>query len=125
MGFRFSKRIKIVKGVNLNLSKSGVGVSAGVKGLRVGTGPRGTRTTVSIPGTGISHTTHSGRKSANASSRSAKVVLVERSPSNRIVVTIVCLLFGWLGLHRLLIGRWFDGSRLLDSKSRSGTTHLV
>lgn len=28
--------------VRLNLSKSGLGVSAGVKGLRVSTGPRGT-----------------------------------------------------------------------------------
>ncbi|MGI8437286.1 MAG: DUF4236 domain-containing protein [Chthoniobacterales bacterium] len=27
--------------IRINLSKSGVGVSAGVKGLRVGTGPRG------------------------------------------------------------------------------------
>lgn len=55
MGFRFGKRIKICKGVNLNLSSSGVGLSVGPKGFKVSTGPRGTRATISIPGTGISY----------------------------------------------------------------------
>lgn len=54
MGFRFSKRIRMAKGINLNLSKSGIGISAGVKGFRIGAGPRGVRATTTIPGTGIS-----------------------------------------------------------------------
>jgi hypothetical protein len=41
MGWTFRKSFKIAPGVRLNLSKSGIGVSAGVKGFRVGTGPRG------------------------------------------------------------------------------------
>ena len=41
MGFYLRKTIK-VGGVNFNLSKSGIGVSAGVKGLRVGMNGRGT-----------------------------------------------------------------------------------
>ena len=40
MGFYFRKSIN-VGGIRFNFSKSGVGVSAGVKGFRVGTGPRG------------------------------------------------------------------------------------
>ena len=41
MGIRFGKRIKICDGVNLNLSSKGIGLSAGVKGLRISTGPTG------------------------------------------------------------------------------------
>lgn len=40
MGFYLRKSIK-VGSVRFNLSKSGVGVSSGVRGLRLGTGPRG------------------------------------------------------------------------------------
>ncbi|MCB9853417.1 MAG: DUF4236 domain-containing protein [Phycisphaerales bacterium] len=40
MGFYIRKAIKVGP-FRFNLSKSGVGVSAGVKGLRLGTGPRG------------------------------------------------------------------------------------
>lgn len=56
MGFRFNKRVKICKGVTLNLGKKGASVSVGTKGARVTVGKNGTRTTVGIPGTGISYT---------------------------------------------------------------------
>ena len=62
MGFQFRKTIKL--GIfNINLSKSGIGVSAGVKGFRVGGSPNGTRrTTLSIPGTGIRYVTTDAAK---------------------------------------------------------------
>jgi hypothetical protein len=41
IGFSFRKSINMGP-VRLNLSKSGLGVSTGVKGLRVSVGPRGT-----------------------------------------------------------------------------------
>lgn len=56
MGFNFRKSIKLGKNLRVNLSKSGVGLSAGVKGARVSVGPKGIRKTASIPGTGISYT---------------------------------------------------------------------
>ncbi|WP_075618767.1 DUF4236 domain-containing protein [Paenisporosarcina indica] len=65
MGLNFRKSIKIAPGVRMNFSTRGVGVSAGVKGLRYSVNSRGQRrTTASIPGTGISHTSYSssGRK---------------------------------------------------------------
>ena len=40
MGFYFRKSINI-GGLRFNFSKSGIGVSTGVKGFRIGTGPRG------------------------------------------------------------------------------------
>lgn len=56
MGLRLRKRIKIVPGISLNLSKSGVSASIGRPGatLNVG-GPKGSRLTVGIPGSGISY----------------------------------------------------------------------
>ena len=39
--------------MRLNLSKGGVGLSIGGKGLRVGVGPRGVYTSAGIPGTGL------------------------------------------------------------------------
>jgi hypothetical protein len=58
MGFRFRKSIRLGKLIRINLSKSGIGASIGVKGLRVGIGPNGrVRKTVSIPGTGMSWVT--------------------------------------------------------------------
>ncbi|MGI6170048.1 MAG: DUF4236 domain-containing protein, partial [Christensenellales bacterium] len=54
MGLRFRKSIKLGKLFKLNLSKSGVGVSTGIKGLRFGVSPKGRKTfTAGIPGTGI------------------------------------------------------------------------
>ena len=62
MGFRLRKSIKLFGGIKLNLSKSGVGISGGVKGARVSIGPRGTRTTLSVPGTGMSYVSEKGLK---------------------------------------------------------------
>ena len=41
MGFFLRKRIKLSKGVSLNLSKSGIGISYGVKGFRIAQKPNG------------------------------------------------------------------------------------
>jgi len=56
MGFRFRKSIKLFPGVRINLSKSGVSTSVGVKGATVNFSEKGTRGTVGIPGTGVSYT---------------------------------------------------------------------
>ena len=63
MGFRFRKSINLGKGFRINLSKSGIGFSFGVKGARVTKTANGsTRATVSLPGTGISYTKELGKK---------------------------------------------------------------
>ncbi len=86
MGFRIRKSIKLGGGVRLNLSKSGIGMSAGVKGMRLGINSKGQRyTNASIPGTGLSYRTGSSRgtakKQAVASAatfeQQAKVALLE------------------------------------------------
>lgn len=56
MGLRFRKTISLFPGVRLNLSKSGVGVSAGVPGIRGSINTSGRATgTLGIPGTGVSY----------------------------------------------------------------------
>lgn len=72
MGFRFRKSIKIGP-ARVNLSKSGVGYSVGTKGFRVTKkAGGGTRTTASIPGTGISYTKDSSSKKKTSSSPTKK-----------------------------------------------------
>jgi hypothetical protein len=56
MGLRIFRRIRIVPGLTLNLSKRGASVSAGVRGAHVTMGTHGTRETVGLPGTGLSYT---------------------------------------------------------------------
>jgi tetratricopeptide (TPR) repeat protein len=56
VGFRLYKSVSLGKGVRLNLSKTGVGISAGIPGLRYSVHSSGRRTkTASLPGTGISY----------------------------------------------------------------------
>lgn len=57
MGLNFRKSISLGKLAKLNLSKSGVGISFGVKGARYSVNTNGTRrATLGIPGTGVSYT---------------------------------------------------------------------
>lgn len=53
---RFQKRIKILPGISINLSKSGISTSIGPRGAKVTLGHGQQRTTVGIPGSGLSHT---------------------------------------------------------------------
>jgi hypothetical protein len=55
---RFLKRIKIAKGVSLNLSKKGAGLSAGPKGLKISRSAQGRVSgSMGIPGSGLSYRT--------------------------------------------------------------------
>ena len=53
MGILFRKRIKIVKGLHLNISKSGTSLSVGPRGANVTIGKKGAYANVGIPGTGL------------------------------------------------------------------------
>lgn len=65
MGMRFRKSINLGGGTRLNISKSGVGISTGVKGFRVSNNTSGrSRVTASIPGTGISYAKEIGSGSS-------------------------------------------------------------
>ena len=62
MPLRFRRTIRLFPGVRLNVSKSGVSNSIGTRGAWFTFGKRGTRTTVGLPGTGISYTSTSSAR---------------------------------------------------------------
>jgi hypothetical protein len=74
MGFRFSKRVSIIPGLRVNLSRSGASLSIGHRGAWYTVGPRGRRVTVGVPGSGLYYTEtvppaappHAGHRSAFA-----------------------------------------------------------
>lgn len=53
MAWSFKRRVKIIPGVHLNLSKSGISTSVGVRGANVTLAKSGTYLNTGIPGTGI------------------------------------------------------------------------
>jgi hypothetical protein len=61
VGFRFQKRISILPGVRINLSKSGVSTSLGPRGADVNIGKDGVTANAGIPGTGLSYRQKAGK----------------------------------------------------------------
>lgn len=62
MGIRFRRSMKLGPGVRINLSKSGLGMSFGPRGMRYSIHSSGRTTrSVGIPGTGLSYISASGR----------------------------------------------------------------
>jgi len=55
MGFRFRRRVRIMPGFWLNVSKSGVSTSIGRRGATLNLSSKGTRTTVGLPGSGLAY----------------------------------------------------------------------
>ena len=55
MGFKFSKRITLLPGVRMNISKSGASLSVGPRGASVTMGKRGVYGNVGLPGSGLSY----------------------------------------------------------------------
>jgi hypothetical protein len=62
MGFRFQKRISILPGVRINLSKSGASASLGPRGADLNLGRDGVTANAGIPGTGLSYRQKLGGK---------------------------------------------------------------
>lgn len=92
MPIRLRKRIKILPGVYINLSKSGISTSIGVRGASVTVGHGKTRTNVGIPGTGISYNTIKSNKKQ-----------VNTSPSIDGVGILKVLFYGIIGLFIFLV----------------------
>ena len=79
MGLRYRKSIKLMPGVKLNLSRSGISTSIGKRGATVNFSKRGTRATVGIPGSGLSYSSMVGKRKSRARTRraSSKDVVAE------------------------------------------------
>jgi len=93
MGLRFRRSFRIVPGVRINLSRSGLSTSIGRPGatLNVG-GKRGPRVTVGIPGTGLSYS----EQLRSRTTQGFQAPVGERDPefgrgARRVVILLVCL----------------------------------
>ena len=87
MGFRYRKSISLGGGFKINLSKSGIGYSWGTKGYRVSRTARGTtRTTYSIPGTGISYVRESGNRRSSAAPQNRNYSRTVNQPQPKITM---------------------------------------
>ncbi len=80
---RFRRRLKVCKGVSLNLSGSGISTSMGIRGASITVGKNGTYANYGIPGTGI----YNRQKIAGgSSSRSTSPSQYSSSSGSKVVV---------------------------------------
>ena len=104
MGFRFRKSFGAGP-FRINLSKSGIGYSVGGKGFRyTKKAGGGTRTTVSIPGTGISYVQDSKKEPSKASSSNIQSSSVAGTLATKKYYPI---LFGLAVVYLILIVPYF------------------
>jgi tetratricopeptide (TPR) repeat protein len=85
MGFRLYRRVNLGGGVHLNISKTGVGLSAGIPGARYSVHSSGrTVKTVGLPGTGLYYRKDSyakkGRPTASRTTRARPVAPIVAMP---------------------------------------------
>lgn len=101
MGFRFRKSFGAGP-FRVNLSKSGIGYSVGTKGLRyTQKAGGGTRTTASIPGTGVSYVQESGSKKRSTSNQRQSFHRYLRQPQGIALSTVVLAwVLGMFGAHK-------------------------
>jgi Protein of unknown function (DUF4236) len=108
--FRFRRRIKIAPGVYWNIGKKGSALSFGGRGLTHTIGPKGSRTTIGIPGTGVSYT--------HVQPRSTPITPATASPPNpplaqppyKTITSRVFYIFGAILLVIWLLSKVFEQS---------------
>lgn len=95
MGLYFRKRVKILPGVHLNISKTGTSWTVGPRGASVNAGKRGAYVNTGIPGTGIySRTKISGNKSSYSSKCEKDNEIINKNPLRFILI----FLFFWASI---------------------------
>lgn len=110
MGMRFRKSKKIAPGVRVNLNAKSASISIGPKGFKKTFSTSGrTTTTVGIPGTGLSYST-SKKMGAPTAAASADPIVPEvavpvRSQKSKCVALVLCVLLGYMGIHRFYVGK--------------------
>ena len=109
MGLRFRKSIKLGL-VKVNLSKSGIGLSTGMRDARIGVNSRGTYSSVGIPGTGVYAMSYHSSGKPGSGSATAKPGSFVGIPSRSVQTKTGSGLL-WIGLLDLvfLAVQWVVG----------------
>lgn len=94
MGILFRKRVKILPGVHINVSKSGLGLNVGVPGANITLNKRGTTLNTGIPGTGIySREKLSGNRNSRVQTqKQSDSEIINQNPLRFIVIFLSFLL---------------------------------
>lgn len=95
MGFRFRKSVKIVPGVKVNFSKKGASLSVGRRGASVNINRKGVRSTVGLPGTGLSYSSY---KAHNKRRRSTDNLPQPKRSRPMLLIGIALLLLIFIGM---------------------------
>lgn len=103
MGLRLRKSIKLAPGLKINLSKSGVSLTAGRRGASVNLSSRGTRATVGLPGTGISYSNKLGGADAKAAAPQGAMASAPRLKKPVSLFGKLVFLFLWIPLCMLIV----------------------
>jgi hypothetical protein len=139
MALRFRRRIKIFPGVHLNISRSGISTSVGVRGASITLGKRGTYLNTGIPGSGVSWR---GRIDSLVSAQTPPAPIKQQTPIHthhlhwwKVLLFIATMLLagatksnaiigifwiGWFGFWLFLLIRLV--SRSVTSKNNNGQT---
>lgn len=113
MGFRYSRRIKILPGVSLNLGKRGYSISVGPKGMRTTINPNTGKAhfTAGTPIKGLSYTHRinldEGRTSTTRTMNNAPIHSI--GEYRKLTAFLLCFMGGLFGLHRFYVGRTISG----------------
>lgn len=119
MGLNFRKSIKIAPGIRVNISKKGLSsVSVGGKGARVNVSKKGTRTTVGIPGTGLTYTTNTSYKKSKGTLNDP-IHLIQQEGLGKEKRNILVSILLWIGiLWAPYIFAWFTLQRKYSNTER-------
>jgi hypothetical protein len=106
--FRVYRRVKVLPGVHVNLSRSGPSLTLGARGAHVTFGKRGVTRTIGIPGTGVYWTNrqgyHSGMHSHVLQPHTVAPTSPEQSqgtpwPIVLVIGFLAFVLFAWLSMR--------------------------
>ena len=107
MGLRFRRSIRLGKYARINIGKTGMSLSAGVRGAHITAGKNGIRKTVGIPGSGLSYTKYDkyGGKEKTDQLQS-NIPMQYKLPEGVAVPTDYKLhmIWFWIGLSSLIVG---------------------
>ena len=94
MGLKYRKSIKLAPGVKLNLTGKGISsVSLGKNGAKVNISKKGTRSTVGIPGSGLSYSSYSPRKKTTSPQQGQSVQGNKTLGVINLIIIGICLMF--------------------------------
>ncbi|WP_342586581.1 DUF4236 domain-containing protein [Methylocystis bryophila] len=105
MGFRYRRSAKLAPGIRLNITGRGISsVSIGKQGLHLNIGKKGTRQTISLPGSGLSYSNRSSTTPALATGLAVGglLALLIHASRGSVPAQIALAMIGFCGLAFLI-----------------------